>query len=229
MELKKNPSKDIHRRYPMHFFAGLCVSCGLVIIAFELQFKKVPDVSYEPYDWDNAIALVDPDFQIDRPVQQPKKLATPAKVVQTILPAVIEVASDPTVESEVIIQADPFVEVSSPDVGTSAPHVSEEPIVMAEVMPEPVNGLDGFYKQIARELKYPRKAVYAEIEGKVFIEFVIDREGNPTFVKVLRGIGYGCDEEAMKALLKTKWRPGRQRGVPVKVRMVLPIQFALSR
>jgi protein TonB len=65
-------------------------------------------------------------------------------------------------------------------------------------------------------------------EGKVFVQFVVSKTGEPTDLKITKGIGAGCDEEAMRVIGKTKWEPGRQRGQPVRVRMTLPVYFQLS-
>jgi protein TonB len=67
------------------------------------------------------------------------------------------------------------------------------------------------------------------IEGKVYVQFVVDKDGTLTDIKALKGIGAGCDEEAVRVIGGSpKWKPGKQRGRPVKVRMVLPIIFKLG-
>jgi protein TonB len=78
-------------------------------------------------------------------------------------------------------------------------------------------------------MKYPAQARRMGIEGKVFVEFVVDKDGTLTEVKTVKGIGAGCDEEAVRVIQSApKWKPGKQRGRPVKVRMILPIIFKLS-
>jgi len=88
--------------------------------------------------------------------------------------------------------------------------------------------MESFYRFIGKTLKYPKRAQYTGTQGKVFIEFVIDKNGHVTNMKVIKGIGSGCDEEAMRVLALTKWQPGRQRGKPVKVRMTMPLNFVLN-
>jgi protein TonB len=76
---------------------------------------------------------------------------------------------------------------------------------------------------------YPKEAIDAGIEGKVFVEFYIEKDGTVSDAKVLRGIGYGCDEEALRVVgLMPKWFPGKQRGQAVRVRYTLPINFKLQ-
>jgi len=94
---------------------------------------------------------------------------------------------------------------------------------VVEEMPEPVGGLEG----LQRRVRYPEMARRAGIEGTVFVQFVVDEQGNVSEVQVVRGIGGGADEAAMEAVRQTTFRPGRQRGQPVKVRMSLPVRFRL--
>lgn len=66
------------------------------------------------------------------------------------------------------------------------------------------------------------------MEGKVFVEFIVNRDGIPMEIKVIRAIGFGFDEEAKRVIGLTKWNPGKQRGKPVRVKMVLPIVFKMN-
>lgn len=93
----------------------------------------------------------------------------------------------------------------------------------------PSKGLTGFYEHVRREMKYPKIARRNGIEGKVFVEFIVDKEGNLTHVRAIKGIGYGCDEVAIDAIKSSpRWIPGKQRGQPVRMKMVLPLDFKLG-
>ena len=82
---------------------------------------------------------------------------------------------------------------------------------------------------IETNLVYPQEAIDAGIEGKVYVGFYIEKDGAISDAQVLRGIGYGCDEEALRVIgLMPKWIPGKQRGQCVRVRYMLPIKFELS-
>jgi len=102
----------------------------------------------------------------------------------------------------------------------------EEPeiFVIVEQMPDLIGGLGGLQKKI----HYPEIAKKAGVEGRVFLQFVVDEQGNVADPVVTRGIGAGCDEEAIRAILTAKFKPGKQRGKPVKVKMSLPITFKLK-
>ena len=95
--------------------------------------------------------------------------------------------------------------------------------------PEPVGGLASFYKYVSDSLVYPKYARRKGIEGKVFTQFVVDKDGSLIDIKILRGIGSGCDEEVIRLLKEVpKWTPGYHRGIPIKVRMMMPIVFKLK-
>jgi protein TonB len=93
----------------------------------------------------------------------------------------------------------------------------------------PQGGMQAFYEYVGKKLKYPTQARRMGIEGKVFVEFVINRDGTILDVKAIKGIGAGCDEEAVRVIQSApSWKPGKQRGKPVRQRMVLPITFKLG-
>lgn len=96
--------------------------------------------------------------------------------------------------------------------------------VAVEEMPEPIGGIQA----IQQLINYPEIAKRAGVEGKVYILAFVDEDGNVQKAQVIKGIGGGCDEEAMSAVLKTKFKPGKQRGKPVKVQVSIPIVFKLQ-
>ena len=97
-----------------------------------------------------------------------------------------------------------------------------------ENYPEFPGGHSAFIKFLSRNLKYPANAVERGIEGKVLISFIIEKNGRLSNIKILRGIGYGCDEEAIRVLEKSpEWKPGIQNKQKVRVAYTLPINFSL--
>ena len=99
-----------------------------------------------------------------------------------------------------------------------------------ETMPSFRGGEQKLFEFLGNNLVYPKEAKEAGIEGKVFVEFYVEKDGTVTNVKVLKGIGYGCDEEALRVIgLMPKWIPGSQRGKAVRVRYTLPVNFKLSK
>ena len=101
---------------------------------------------------------------------------------------------------------------------------------IVEEMPEFPGGAEAMMKSIAGNIKYPEAAIDKNIEGRVFVSFVIEKDGSVSNVKVLRGIGGGCDEEAARVISSMpKWKPGKQKGKPVRVSYQIPIMFKLGQ
>jgi TonB family protein len=112
--------------------------------------------------------------------------------------------------------------------GTGNGPGKQEPITIVEEMPEFPGGPEALYPYIREILKYPEKAIEQGVEGIVYLTFVVEKDGSVSNIKVLRSIGYGCDEEALRIVRgMPKWKPGKQRGVPVRVQYNLPIRFKL--
>ncbi|MBR5831278.1 MAG: energy transducer TonB [Bacteroidales bacterium] len=118
--------------------------------------------------------------------------------------------------------------------GTSAmaqtDEVDEAVFVVVEKSPEFPGGDDSLYAFIGRNIKYPEVAKKNKIEGRVFVTFVIEKDGQVSNAKLLRDIGGGCGEEALRVVNSMpKWKPGTQRGNPVRVQFNLPIMFQLQK
>lgn len=224
MEVKKYPHADLTKKTGLFFNIGLCLSLLLVITAFEWRF----------YDQGNLmdLALDNEDLEeiLDIPVtEQPPP---PPPVIQQ--PEIIEVPDEEEIEEEIEVNLD--VEITEDAVfedilfdDAPAEEEVEEIFQVVEDQPEPIGGMEAFYKYVSKNLDYPAQARRMGIEGRVFVQFVVDKDGSITDVVAIRGIGAGCDEEAVRVIKEApKWKPGKQRGRAVKVRMVLPITFKLG-
>lgn len=98
-----------------------------------------------------------------------------------------------------------------------------------EVMPEYPGGIEMLAKYISENIKYPEEAKEKGISGRVFVNFVIEKDGSVTNVKVMRSIGELCDNEAVRVIkAMPKWKPGMQKGKPVRVSYIIPINFKLD-
>ena len=207
METRKNPKADLTRKSGLFFNIGLVISLLLVITAFEWRFteeNKIVDL-YEIED--NFEDLMDiPPTEIPPP--------PPPKIQQ---PQLIEVPDDEKIDEEIPIDIDVEVreediieEIVIDDPGTEE---SEEIFTFVQNQPEPKGGMAAFYKFLKENLDYPEKARRLGIEGKVFLQFIVDKDGSINNIEVVRGIGAGCDEEAVRVLKNApKWNPGKQRG-----------------
>jgi protein TonB len=103
------------------------------------------------------------------------------------------------------------------------------PAMGVSVFPEFPGGMDALAKFIEKNLRYPITAQEAGVNGKVFLSFVVEKDGTINLIKVEKGIGYGCDEEAMRVIKKMpRWKPGFQNDKPVRVRYNIPINYRME-
>lgn len=138
--------------------------------------------------------------------------------------ALLSVLLSPTL----FAQEEPAVIPTPITVEEPAPEPNEA-FTIVEEMPEYPGGQEAMMKYIASHITYPREAIKNEIEGAVFIQFVVERDGSIAEARVLRGIGGGCDEEALRVVNSMpNWKPGKQRGKLVRTRYNLPIRFKLA-
>ncbi len=224
VENKKNPIADLTRTTGLFLNVGLVISLLIVIFAFE---KKVYDDGSQV---DLGAQASDFEDLMDIPATQQPPPPPPKKVQ----PEIIEVPDEEEIEEEIEIDLD--VEMTEETVieevvFEEAPPEEEvdEIFTIVEDQPVPTGGMFAFYKYVGDKLKYPAQARRMGIEGKVFVQFVVDKDGTLTEVKAVKGIGAGCDEEAVRVIKGApKWKPGKQRGRSVKVRMILPITFKLG-
>ena len=105
----------------------------------------------------------------------------------------------------------------------------EEVFTVVEENPTFPGGETALYEYLGANIKYPEEAKELGIQGRVFVNFVVEKDGSVSNARVLRGIGGGCDEEALRVVKSMpKWTPGKQRGIPVRVSYNLPIKFTLQ-
>jgi protein TonB len=221
MELKKNPKMDYRKKSGLFFNVGLVLSLLFVISAFEWKFERNdPVVAQGGVFFPGETVIVPPTVQ-----PPPEKPVVRQFDVIKIVENEVDV---PDLEIIIDIADDPIVEIIEPAEKLPDEEVEEIPYIV-ETMPSYVGGLEEFYKFVGKHLKYPAQARRMGIEGKVFVYFVVDQDGGLNDIKIARGIGAGCDEEVLRIInMSPKWNPGKQRGVPVKVRMMMPITFRLQ-
>lgn len=121
---------------------------------------------------------------------------------------------------------DGYIVLDDEEVATDIEEVKKpvEFYTWAEEMPEPIGGVTGIMKNVV----YPEIAKRAEVQGRVVVLAFVDESGSVTKAEIVKSIGAGCDEAALDAVLKTKFKPGKQNGNPVKVQVLIPIVFKLQ-
>lgn len=165
--------------------------------------------------------IVKPDEQVrdEPPTVEKLKEADPGQR---------EIKGDPTVSDNIVI---------STPVG-NGPKEQERAVVednavydfvSIEKQPEFPGGINKFYAYLSKAIKYPAMAQENNVQGKVFLSFVVEKDGKLTDIQVTRGLGSGCDEEAIRVLKASpRWVPGVQNGKPVRVKYNINVNFTLS-
>jgi protein TonB len=198
MALKKNPKFDLKRKYQRYWEVSIIISLMMLIIAF----KFFPEFKQEVIGMDAPQELI-----MTEDVEATKQETAPPPPPKPPIP----------------------IEAPTDDVLPPPPKVEEEeaePVffVAVQQMPEPIGGIAAIQKLIT----YPEIAKRAGVQGRVYVQAYVDELGNVTKVELIKGIGAGCDEEAMNAVNSVKFIPGKQRGKPVKVKMYIPLLFRLN-
>jgi protein TonB len=219
MALRKTEKANLKNKYPLYVEIGMFLTLVVLIVAFRLDMTA--DNGFEVTTTEQEVVQMEEIIQ----TQQIEKPPPPPRP-----PVPVEVPNDEVLDDE-DLDLDMFLDINeAPDLPPPPPPaaVEEEPepeiFVIVEEMPELIGGLPGLQQKI----KYPEIAKKAGVEGRVFLQFVVDENGNVVDPVVTRGIGAGCDEEALRAIRQAKFKPGMQRGKAVKVKMSLPITFKLK-
>jgi len=215
--MRKTREADLRLRYNIHLQIGFIISITLFITIFNIRIPtKAPA----------TILIAEQEEIFIEEVIQTKQIETPPPPPRPPVP--VEVPNDEIIEDE-IIDLDTELDLDGPlDLPPPPPPKSEETqddfFVVVEQMPQLIGGLASLQKKV----KYPEMARRAAIEGRVTIQFIVNEQGKVENPKVIRGIGGGCDEEALKAVMTARFRPGMQRGRPVRVQYSLPIVFRFA-
>ncbi|SFF46009.1 energy transducer TonB [Thermoflexibacter ruber] len=110
------------------------------------------------------------------------------------------------------------------------PSINEaEALVLVDEMATPLSGYESYYRYIRNNMKYPSEAIKQGTQGNVTVEFIVDKEGNLHNIRIKKGIGHGCDEEAIRVVKAgEKWKPAKNKGKIVMQKITLPISFRLN-
>lgn len=227
------------------------VSCFLLMLLTNFLFARQKD---ENLDKEGVVINVQklPDEElpiIEKPKEpEPPKPVEQVKTIKFLIPEVVEETNNemppPTpeeLENAVIsnktqdgietneIAAEPPTE--APTAITTVLEIKEDntPFTTVEVQPSFMGGNSEMYKFLGKNLKYPTAAQRANIQGKVFLSFIVEKDGSITDIETMKGIGFGCDEEAMRVVkLMPKWIAGKQNGRNVRVKFTIPVFFKLD-
>lgn len=212
-----NSIKDLKKWYFIFIETGLILALLILLTAFKIELGI--DKTYEPARTDIDIPALEEIPTTDQPDIPPP----PPK------PRVFTEVPDDHIFDESL---DEIPDFSIDDAGNmpieagSSKDEGDDEIIFVpfEQGPKIIGGLASIYKKIT----YPEKARLAGIEGTVIVRFIVNKKGEVTNAEVIRGIGGGCDEEALRVVKQITFKPARQRERLVKVKMSIPIKFQLN-
>ena len=226
MEEKKTPKANLESKKLMFMQIGMIISLLIAWLAFEHKSydKRQIDESLlnrEVVLDEEMVEITKQEEQKPQPVEQPQQTTQ------------LEIVEDDVETEDLNINAE--VEQNEVIEEYVAPEVVEEEVVEQEIfqiveeMPAFPGGEAKLMEYVGKNIKYPQIARETGIQGRVFIGFVVEPDGSVSNVKLLRGIGGGCDEEAMRVVKSMpKWKPGKQRGKAVRVSYQIPVFFKLQ-
>jgi len=229
MEVKKSPKADLENKRSLFLEIGLAITLALVLLAFEWKVDSAES---------NALVEeeVIPDEEEIIPVTtQELKAPPPPPPPAPKITDVLEIVDDEEeIEDELEIQNDEADQDEEIEIQVVEEEEEEEEdeaqvFVVVEDMPEYPGGLIGLQKWINKNVRYPVIAQENGITGRVFVTFVVNKQGKVEQAKIVRGVDPSLDKEALRVINKMmKWKPGKQRGKAVKVSFTVPINFQLQ-
>ncbi|MBR1644587.1 MAG: energy transducer TonB [Bacteroidales bacterium] len=228
MELKKAPKADLEKKKGLYIEVGLVVILAVVLAAFNLKSYDMQELEISQRTAENVIdETIIQTFEEEVP--PPPEPEAPEVTTELVV-----VENDAEIEHEVGIidmgdDANKAQEAFTPVVQEVEEEAEEEEIfVFIEEQASFPGGTEALYKFLRENIKYPPAARENGIEGKVFLKFVVEKDGSVSNVKVMRDIGSGCGAEAVRVVKSMpKWTPGKQRGRAVRSEYSLPVSFSL--
>lgn len=226
MELKKNPKADLRRYSGLFLEVGFIVALGVVLGAFSYTVHEKNTAGFG--ELEDVVA----EEEIIPITRQQEITPPPPPEVPKVAEVINIVEDDVEIDDELDIadvEADQDTEVEIVQMQEEEEVEEEEVFYIVENMPEFPGGDVALRTYIAQNVKYPEIAKENGLSGKVFVQFVINQKGEVQDVKIARGVDPALDKEAIRVVQNLpKWKPGSQRGKPVKVSYTVPINFQLN-
>lgn len=229
MDLKKSPKAELENKKNVFFLIGLVVALGVTLVAFEWTTKPSKAESLGTVQ---TQAVEDEMIPITREQEvKPPPPPPPPKVVEVLNIVDDDVEIEDELQIEDTEADDATVIDVAPVIETKKEEEEEEQQVffIVEDMPVFPGGELALRKYIANAIKYPVIAQENGIQGKVYVTFVVDKDGSVSDARIARGVDPSLDKEALRVVnTLPKWKPGKQRGKPVRVSYTVPINFVLQ-
>lgn len=228
MEAKKTPKADLENKKSLFVEIGLVVTLAASLVAFNVKsydVEKSEVVERQAVEEIEEVIINTAEELPPPPPPEPIQVQTEMVIVEDDADIEVEVGL-----IDVSDDANAAMEDYTPVVvEDEVAEVEEEVFVFVEENPSFPGGDEKRLEFLRKNIKYPQLAKDNNITGRVFIKFVVEKDGSITNVRVVRDIGGGCGDEAVRVVKSMpKWNPGKQRGQPVRTEFNLPVIFNLQ-
>lgn len=229
MEIKKASKADLEGKKSTWLLVGYVIVLAFMFVAFEWTKRDIK------IDMSQAITDLVFEEEIIPITEQPEQITPPPpEPVSSIAETLTIVEDDADVEETAIVSSEELNQAV--EIKYVAPVVEEEEpeeqtiFEVVEQMPEfPNGGMAGLMQYLSKNIKYPTIAQENGTQGRVTVQFVVNKDGSIVDAKVLRGVDPYLDKEAVRVIMgMPKWKPGMQRGKPVRVKYTVPVMFRLQ-
>ncbi len=229
MELKKSPKANLENKRNTFLLLGLVVALGVTLVAFEWTSKPSKAGALEQVqtqEVEEEIIPITREMQVKPPPPPPPKAVEVLTIVQNDVEIDDELEiEDSEADDNTVIDVAPVIETAQEEEAEEETKV----FFIVEDMPVFPGGDLALRKYIAKSIKYPVIAQENGIQGKVYVTFVVGKDGRVTNARIARGVDTSLDKEALRVVnALPKWKPGKQRGKPVNVSYTVPINFVLQ-
>ena len=229
MEIKKTPKADLENKKSTWLLVGYVIVLAFMFIAFEWTKRDIK------IDTSQAITDLVFEEEIIPITEQPEQAAPPPPPAAPPIAETLTIAEDDADVEETTIatseETNQAVEIKYVPVAVEEEEPEEQTIFeVVEQMPEfPNGGMAGLMQYLSKNIKYPTIAQENGTQGRVTVQFVVNRDGSIVDAKVLRGVDPYLDKEAIRVISSMpKWKPGMQRGKAVRVKYTVPVMFRLQ-
>ncbi len=228
MEIKKSPKADLENKKSTWLLVGYVIVLAFMFVAFE--WTKLDNKI------DTSQALTDLVFEeeIVPITEQPEQVTPLTPEAPSIVETLTIVENEADVQETAIVSSEELnqaVTIKYVPVTVAEEEPEEQTIFeVVETMPEfPQGGMAGLMQYLNKNIKYPTIAQENGTQGRVTVQFVVNKDGGIVDAKVLRGVDPYLDKEAVRVIMgMPKWKPGMQRGKPVRVKYTVPVTFRLQ-
>lgn len=229
MELKKTPKADLENKKQLYFMIGLVLALGVMLVGFEWTTKPSKADSLGSL---SAVAVEEEIIPITREQEVKPPPPPPPKVIEVLNIVDDDVKIDDELEildseadDKTLIDVAPVISTQEEEEEEEAAEV----FFIVEDMPEFPGGENALRAYLGNSIKYPVIAQENGIQGKVYVTFVVGKDGSVSNATIARGVDPSLDKEALRVVNSLpKWKPGKQRGKPVNVSYTVPINFQLQ-